>query len=173
MDHNGVDAIEGSPTTIRSTAGILESPFGKVTAIASEHDQAAGTQRGPNTIFVFEFAGLRATHFGDFGQAALRPEQRQAIGEIDLLFLPIGGMSTVDGQGAAVIVRELQPKWIVPMHYRTAAISFLEPEDAFIEAMQGTEIRRLTETSFEAGERSANTGPVVVLPAVPTHARSV
>jgi L-ascorbate metabolism protein UlaG (beta-lactamase superfamily) len=167
MDHNGVDAIEGSPTTIRSTAGILESPFGKVTAIASEHDQAAGTQRGPNTIFVFEFAGLRATHFGDFGQAALRPEQRQAIGEIDLLFLPIGGMSTIDGREAAVIVRELQPKWIVPMHYRTAAISFLEPEDAFLEAMHWMEIRCLTETSFETGERSANTGPVVVLPAVP------
>src|SRR5579872_7114967 len=54
-DHNGVDAIEGSPRIIRSTAGTFESPIGKVTAIASEHDKVAGTQRGPNTIFVFEF----------------------------------------------------------------------------------------------------------------------
>jgi L-ascorbate metabolism protein UlaG (beta-lactamase superfamily) len=77
-------------------------------------------------------------------------------------------MSTVDGQGAAAIVRELQPKWIVPMHYRTAAISFLEPEDAFLEAMQGTEIRRLTETSLETGARSANGASVLILPAVPT-----
>ena len=51
-DHNGVDSIGGDPAILRSTAGRLESPFGEVVAIASEHDEAAGTQRGPNTIFV-------------------------------------------------------------------------------------------------------------------------
>jgi hypothetical protein len=53
MDHNGVDAIGGDPTILRSTAGKLESPIGEIVAIASEHDEAAGTERGPNTIFVF------------------------------------------------------------------------------------------------------------------------
>ena len=59
MDHNGVDAIGGDPTILRSTAGKLESPIGEIVAIASEHDEAAGTERGPNTIFVFELDGLR------------------------------------------------------------------------------------------------------------------
>jgi L-ascorbate metabolism protein UlaG (beta-lactamase superfamily) len=48
-DHNGVEAIAGEPVTLRSTAGRLESPIGEVLAVASEHDDAAGTERGPNT----------------------------------------------------------------------------------------------------------------------------
>ena len=78
MDHNGVEAIGGDPALLRSTAGKLESPIGEVVAVASEHDSAAGTERGPNTIFVFSFDGVRVAHFGDFGQAALRPEQAAA-----------------------------------------------------------------------------------------------
>ena len=87
LDHNGVDAIGGSPAVIRSTAGTLESPVGEVVAVASEHDPVAGTQRGPNTIFVFTLDDLRIAHFGDFGQPALRDEQAAAIGAVDLVFL--------------------------------------------------------------------------------------
>lgn len=71
-DHNAVEAIDGEPHTLRSTAGTLESPLGEVTAVASEHDDAAGTERGPNTIFVFELDGVRVCHMGDFGQDELR-----------------------------------------------------------------------------------------------------
>src|SRR5437588_11875662 len=79
LDHNGVEAIGGDPTILRSTAGRLESPIGEVLAIASEHDTAAGTERGPNTIFVFALDGVRIAHFGDFGQRTLRDEQAEAI----------------------------------------------------------------------------------------------
>ncbi len=47
LDHNGVEAIGGDPAVLRSTAGRLESPIGEILAVASEHDQAAGTERGP------------------------------------------------------------------------------------------------------------------------------
>jgi L-ascorbate metabolism protein UlaG (beta-lactamase superfamily) len=57
-DHNGVEAIAGEPVTLRSTAGRLESPIGEVLAVASEHDDAAGTERGPNTEPVDAFAAL-------------------------------------------------------------------------------------------------------------------
>ena len=67
-DHNGVEAIGGDPAILRSTAGTLESPVGEVVGVASEHDEVAGTQRGPNTIFVFTLDGVRVAHFGDFGQ---------------------------------------------------------------------------------------------------------
>src|SRR5437763_9520880 len=59
LDHNRAEVIDGEPTVLRSTAGRLPSPIGEVVAIASEHDQAAGTERGPNTIFVFELDGMR------------------------------------------------------------------------------------------------------------------
>ena len=94
-DHNAVGVIGGSPQILRSTAGTFESPLGEIVAVASEHDDAAGTKRGPNTIFRFVLDGLRLCHFGDFGQAGLRVEQQRAIGEVDVLFLPVGGGPTV------------------------------------------------------------------------------
>ena len=102
-DHNGVEKIDGEPTLVRSQAGTHESPLGQVVAIASEHDGVAGTERGPNTIVVFELDGLRVAHFGDFGQPALRPEQRAHLDGIDLLFIPVGGGFTIDGATAAGI----------------------------------------------------------------------
>jgi len=131
-DHNGVEAVTGDPHVIRSTAGRLDSPIGEVVAIASEHDPDAGTARGPNTIFVFSLDGMRIAHFGDFGQAGLRPEQRSAIGDVDLAFVPVGGGPTIGAEAAAAIVRDLAPAYAVPMHYRTPAIDFLEPADAFL-----------------------------------------
>ena len=122
----------GSPHVVRSTAGRFETPVGEVVAVASEHDAEAGTSRGPNTIFVFTLDGVRVCHFGDFGQSALRPEQREAIGAVDLLIVPVGGGPTIGAAEAAEITRALDPRWVVPMHYRTAAIDFLEPADAFL-----------------------------------------
>src|SRR3954453_17977591 len=89
FDHNASDRIEGSPPVIRSTAGKLESPIGEVGAIAPEPAERAGTERGPNSIFAFTLDGLRVCHFGDFGQSELRDEQAEAIGAIDVLFLPV------------------------------------------------------------------------------------
>jgi len=131
-DHNGVEAIDGTPALVRSTAGRHETPLGTVTGIAAEHDSAAGTERGPNTIYAFELDGMRVVHFGDFGQSELRPEQRAAIGRPDLLFICVGGGPTIGGEQAAQIAGELDARWVVPMHYRTERIGFLEPADAFL-----------------------------------------
>ena len=100
FDHNAVEVVGGDPHLIRSTAGTFESPLGEIVVVASEHDEAAGTQRGPNTIVVFSLDDLRIAHFGDFGQGALRPEQREAIGPVDVLFLPVGDGPTIGGERA-------------------------------------------------------------------------
>jgi L-ascorbate metabolism protein UlaG (beta-lactamase superfamily) len=165
VDHNGVETIGGDPPVLRSTAGRLESPIGEVVAIASEHDEAAGTERGPNTIFVFGLEGLRVAHFGDFGQRSLRDEQGEAIGPVDLLFLPVGDGPTIGAEQAAAIVQRLAPRWVVPMHYRTHRISFLEPADAFLERMPHVE--RLDEVGFDTESLPADDRPLAVVPAVP------
>ena len=165
LDHNAVEVVAGDPQVIRSTAGRLESPIGEVVAVASEHDNAAGTQRGPNTIFCFGLEGLRICHFGDFGQAALRPAQREAIGRPDVLFLPVGAGPTIGGEASAEVVRALEPRLVVPMHYRTAAVNFLEPPDAFLEAL-GAEVARLETNELDPHEH-LDSDAAVVLPAPP------
>ena len=167
FDHNAVEVVGGSPQILRSTAGTFESPVGEVIGVASEHDDAAGTQRGPNTIFRFTLDGLRIAHFGDFGQAELRPDQREAIGEVDVLLLPVGGGPTVGGEEAAAIVRSLRPRLVVPMHYRTEAVNFLDPPDEFLAAL-GARVERVDESELEA-ERFLGSAddPTVALLATP------
>ena len=166
FDHNAAEAVGGDPLVIRSTAGTLDSPLGRVTAIASEHDPEAGTRRGPNTIFVLECGGLRVCHCGDFGQTALRPEQRRAVGRVDLLLLPVGGGPTVGADGALELVRQMSPRWVVPMHYRTPALNFLEPADAFLARFE--RVHRCATSAFCTTELPpAADPPLVVLPAVP------
>jgi L-ascorbate metabolism protein UlaG (beta-lactamase superfamily) len=168
FDHAAVEAIGGEPHLVRSTAGTFETPIGEVVGIASEHDVVAGTQRGPNTIFVFSLDGLRIAHFGDFGQAELRPAQRDALGDIDVVFLPVGGGPTVGGESAAAVVRELSPRLVVALHYGNDAVSFLGPPEPFLEALDAPRVERLETSEAEAepllGERGS---PTVVLFAPP------
>jgi L-ascorbate metabolism protein UlaG (beta-lactamase superfamily) len=164
-DHNGVEVVPGEPAILRAQAGRHDSPFGEVVGVASEHDEVAGTERGPNTIFVFSFDGLRVAHFGDFGQARLRPEQRQAIGAVDLLLIPVGGGPTIGAEGAVAIVGELQPRWVVPMHYRTERIGFLDTEKEFVTAMG--EPHRMTSPFFETDKLPGGKPTAVIVPAAP------
>jgi L-ascorbate metabolism protein UlaG (beta-lactamase superfamily) len=165
VDHNAVGVVGGDPTILRSTAGRLGSPVGEILAVASEHDAVAGTARGPNTIFAFELDGLRVCHFGDFGQSGLRDEQAEAIGPVDLLFLPVGGGPTIGADQAHPIVERLRPRWVVPMHYRTPRIGFLETADAFLGSLSA--VHRLDQPVFETRELPRAEGPLVIVPAVP------
>ncbi len=83
---------------------------------------------------------------------------------MDLVFLPVGAGPTIGPEQAAPIIERLAPRWVVPMHYRTPKIGFLEPVDPFLERMPHVE--RLDEPAFDTaaldGER-----PLVVVPGVP------
>jgi L-ascorbate metabolism protein UlaG (beta-lactamase superfamily) len=167
FDHNAADVVGGSPHVIRSTAGRFDSPVGEVLAVASEHDDVAGTARGPNTIFCVGVDGLRACHLGDFGQPALRQEQREAIGGVDVLFCPIGGGPTIGGARAAAVVRSLAPRLVVPMHYRTAAVDWLDPPDEFLDAFGGRVERAEASELDVEGLLGTDQEPAVVLLATP------
>jgi L-ascorbate metabolism protein UlaG (beta-lactamase superfamily) len=164
-DHNAVEIVDGEPTLVRSQAGTHSSPLGDVVSIASEHDDVAGTQNGPNTIVVFTLDGIRVAHFGDFGQAALRPEQRAHLDGVDLLFIPVGDGPTIGATTAAEIAQDLAPSWVVPMHYKTNKINFLETEGAFVDEMPKAD--RLSSPSFDTADLEKGDGPLVVVPAAP------
>jgi L-ascorbate metabolism protein UlaG (beta-lactamase superfamily) len=135
-DHNAVEVVGGDPQIIRSSAGTFESPVGEVVGVASEHDSVAGTQRGANVLYAFDFDGVRVAHLGDLGQSILRGEQAAALGQIDLLFVPVGDGPTIGPSLAHEISATLGARWIVPMHYRTARTNFLETADAFLDRFE-------------------------------------
>ena len=158
-DHNAVEAVGGDPRVVR-----LAGTHDDVLGVASEHDDEAGTKRGPNTIFAFTLDGVRVAHFGDFGQSALRPEQAEALGDVDLLIVPVGGGPTIGADVAHAIAQSVNARWIVPMHYRTHRTNFLEPVDAF--AARFEHVARLDATGFEL-DQLPDERPLVVVPAAP------
>jgi L-ascorbate metabolism protein UlaG (beta-lactamase superfamily) len=164
-DHNAVEAIGGDPIVIRSRAGTHDSPAGPVIGVASEHDTVAGTERGQNTIYAFSLGGLRVAHFGDFGQGALREEQAAALGSIDLALLPAGSGPTIGGEQAATIARRLGARWVVPHHYRTERINFLEPVDELLAHVAA--VHELAQPRFDVEALPQGEGPIAVVPATP------
>ena len=164
-DHNAVDVVGGDPVVIRSAAGRHASPIGEVVGIASEHDDVAGTARGANVIYAFTLGGVRVAHLGDLGQAALRPEQATALGTVDLLLAPVGSGPTIGAAQADEIARATGVRWIVPMHYRTERVGFLEPLDAFLGRFP--DAVRLEAPRFDLGTLPRADGPLAVVPATP------
>ena len=108
---------------------------------------------------------MRVAHFGDFGQAALRPEQARPSARSTCSSSRSAAASTIGAEQAARIVDELSPRWVVPMHYRTERVSFLEPADDFLDRMGRVE--RLDEPSFDTADLPEADEPLTVVPAAP------
>jgi L-ascorbate metabolism protein UlaG (beta-lactamase superfamily) len=165
-DHNAADVVGGDPALVRSRAGTHDTPMGEVVGVASDHDAVAGTERGHNVMYVFHFAGRRVAHLGDLGQRELRPEQAAALGTVDLLFVPVGDGATIGAEQATDVTATLSAKVIVPMHYRTPRIDFLEPVDAFTAGAR--HVLPLDTSAFVVEDVvNGDGGPVVVVPATP------
>lgn len=122
FDHNAVDQVGGNPTVIK-TAGVHSVKGLQITAIDSVHDDAAGAKRGKNLIFILNIDGSRIVHLGDQG-IILTEEQLKQIGAVDVLMLPVGGNYTINADEAYQVVQQLNPKVVVPMHYKTEVLDF-------------------------------------------------
>ena len=97
----------------------------EILEVPSFHDDAGGALRGPNTIFVISRDGEKLVHLGDLGHM-LDDEQLRAISDADYLLIPVGGYYTIDAKTAVDICVAARPKWIIPMHYRTAESGYPE-----------------------------------------------
>ena len=95
----------------------------KVMQLACFHDEVQGAKRGKNLITVIDAEGLRIVHMGDIGHT-LPPEQISALGEVDVLLIPVGGYYTVDAHTAKEIADSVKPRVTIPMHYRGAGFGF-------------------------------------------------
>lgn len=100
----------------------VQNPF-TVTKIDTYHDDEKGTKRGPNTIYILDDGDMKLAHFGDLG-CKLEPEQAELLKGIDVALVPVGGFFTIDAAQAAELVREIQPKVVVPMHFKSEAFGF-------------------------------------------------
>jgi len=132
--HAYVQGIGGEPKLIAGP-GEYEIRDVLVIGVATFHDAVRGRQQGKNTVYLMEVDEVSVCHLGDLGHV-LTADQVEEIEGVDVLLLPVGGGSTINASMAAEVVRQLEPKVVVPMHYRTRAVSGeLEPVEKFLKEM--------------------------------------
>ena len=145
--HSYIQGIGGAPRPV-TAAGEYEIRSVLITGIATFHDSEKGEKRGKNNVYLIEVDEVMVCHLGDLGHV-LTAEQVEEIGNVDVLLLPVGGVSTINAPTAAEVVRQLEPKAVVPMHYKTEALSReLEPVDRFLKEIGVKEISSQPKLSF-------------------------
>ncbi len=92
------------------------SPFG-TEIIECYHDGKKGLLRGKNRITILSAEGKRVAHFGDLGHE-LSKEQIEKLKGLDCVMIPVGGFYTIDAETAVKIIRQIEPRHIIPMHYK-------------------------------------------------------
>ena len=119
-DHNNVSAVSGvdeKVPLIISTPGEYEIQNVFIYGIPCFHDKEQGKQRGVNTVYLIKMSEIPVAHLGDLGHI-LSDEQLEKIEKVDILLIPIGGVSTIDAKEAKQIINQIEPKIVIPMHYQ-------------------------------------------------------
>jgi Predicted Zn-dependent hydrolases of the beta-lactamase fold len=126
--HSYIEGIAGNPRQIKGP-GEYEIGGIFITGIAAFHDNEQGKARGKNTIYLIEMDGMTLCHLGDLGHP-LTSQSIEELGMVDILFLPVGEISTIPISVAVEIVKQLNPHIVIPMHYKTAALTTSETLDS-------------------------------------------
>jgi L-ascorbate metabolism protein UlaG (beta-lactamase superfamily) len=121
-DHNYVADVEGNPLVIKED-GTFEPKGIPIVGIVTDHDDKDGKERGKNIVFKFCVDGINFVHLGDLGRA-LSEDEVTKLGDVDVLLIPVGGYFTIDATTADIVTKQLKPKVVIPMHYKTAKSGF-------------------------------------------------
>jgi L-ascorbate metabolism protein UlaG (beta-lactamase superfamily) len=164
-DHNNVAAVQGKPEVVKGP-GTKTAEGIRFRGIATSHDASHGTQRGSNTVFCFTIDDLKLCHLGDLGHV-LSPAQVTEIGAVDILFVPVGGFFTIDATVANQVCDQLNPKIVIPMHFKTPKCAYpIAGVEDFLRGKKGVRKVVGNEVDFERQKLPAAMEIVLLQPAL-------
>ncbi|KKR05853.1 MAG: Zn-dependent hydrolase of the beta-lactamase fold-like protein [Parcubacteria group bacterium GW2011_GWC2_39_14] len=153
-DHHDHNYVEGIIGVDEKTPFIIDRPGEYefrgmfVTGIGSYHDKEEGAKLGKSTMYKIESEDLCILHCGDLG-TTLSEAQIEKIGEVDILLIPVGGKYTLDAKDAAEVVRQIEPRVVIPMHYKIPGLNIdISGVEAFCKEM-GSEGERMNKFKFQ------------------------
>ncbi|MCX8205075.1 MAG: MBL fold metallo-hydrolase [Candidatus Nezhaarchaeota archaeon] len=165
FDHADGKRLVSKPGAIAiDKPGLHEVKGLRVKGVPSHHDEAGGSKRGSNTIFKFELEGIKFCHLGDLGHV-LTPSQVAEVGEVDVLFTPVGGTFTLDASAASKVVDQLKPKLVIPMHFRVPGLKLpISDVEPFLRGKERVERLDRSEVEVVKDGLPAETKVVVLKP---------
>jgi L-ascorbate metabolism protein UlaG (beta-lactamase superfamily) len=104
-----------------------------VKGIQAWQDSQNGKELGLATIYTVVADEISVCHLGALGQDKLTDEQMEAIGDPDILIIPVGGQSALDAKAAAALATQIEPKVIIPIQFALPNASYeAEKIDKFV-----------------------------------------
>ena len=132
-DHNSVKTVKKNDSKVITDSRRYNIDNVEIYGINTYHDEENGAKRGKNIAFKFILDNITFCHLGDLGHN-LDEENILKIGNVDVLFIPIGGTFTLDDKKAWSVIKKIKPKIIVPMHYKIGGLSLpISGIEAFIQ----------------------------------------
>lgn len=156
--HSGVERVTGEPKVLRGP-GEYEVKSVFITGATTYHRRREGEAPERNVIFFFEFGDLTVGHLGDLGESPSQSEIEELnVGEVDVLFVPVGGGDTLDPTRAVEVIGLFEPRLVIPMHYQQPELKApwannLEPVDKFLRELgvstpEAQEMVKVTKSSL-------------------------
>jgi len=162
-DHNNVSAVQGKPEVLKGS-GLRTAKGVQFGGVATYHDTTQGKQRGTNTVFCFSLDGIKLCHLGDLGHL-LSQAQVDEVGTVDILFIPVGGLYTIDAAGASQVCDQLKPKVVIPMHFRTPQCTYpIAGVDNFLRGKKNVKRADSNEIEFRPEDLPTATEIVILKP---------
>ena len=162
-DHNNIKAVSGEPFIIEGP-GEYDIKGSFIQGISGYHDNTQGSQRGSITIYTIEAEGMRICHLSDLGQKELSSSQLDKIGDIDILMIPIGGIYTIDAADAVKIMAQIEPRVIIPMHYKIPKLKIkLDDIDKFLKNLGIKKPESLPKLSIKKKDISTEEAKIIIL----------
>ena len=161
LDEGAVEDLPGKPKLIYQP-GVYEFKGTRFQGIAVDHDRIGGRRFGKNTVWQWKQAGINILHMGG-AAAPISLEQKILMGRPDILLVPVGGSAKAyNAEEARKAIQVLNPRLIVPTHYRTQAAEKdncdIAPVDDFLNVMGGMTVRRSKgdKVNFSSGKLPEN-----------------
>jgi L-ascorbate metabolism protein UlaG (beta-lactamase superfamily) len=157
--HSFLEALQSDPHVLRGP-GEYEIGGVFITGVAL-HDAETGQQ---NVAYLFDFDNLTVLHLGDLAHV---PDQAavEALGQVNVLLVPVGGGRGLKAEGAAEVVALIEPYFVVPMHYEQPGLALeLEPVDKFLRAMGVSKVQESDTLKVSAADTPEQPQVVVLSP---------
>jgi L-ascorbate metabolism protein UlaG (beta-lactamase superfamily) len=169
-DHNNANAVKPAKDEIKIIKEAGEYEFGGVyiQAVPAWHDDNMGKKLGQTLMMTVRIEGMVVGHLGDLGQSQLSDNQLDELNGIDILLVPVGGKYTIDGVQASKIVSQIDPRIVVPMHYKIEGLKIdLDGSDSFLKEEGAKNIEPKDKLKIEKKNLPVEEREVVILAARP------
>ena len=120
-----------------------------------------GGKQKINTIYSVSLENINICFLGALSDINLSSEVKEALGDVDILFLPIGGDGVLDATQAEKLSVEIEPKIIIPMHYGDVGIK--DALKKYLKEAGEENVKPIDKLTIKRKELEGKEGEVVVI----------